>query len=253
MGHRRSRYDLTHEYRRYLGRRCHALAESFPRRYDFSRPIHGRFPIDPCCCMGSPDPQLLAQVVRGDETALSELLAHFGPIVRRELRIEPRWQSLVDADDVMQVTYLEAFLQIRKFQSGSLEGFSAWLRRIAENNLKDAIRDAARGRRHGNHAKGESSGDPYVGLFDYVGGTTTTPSRAASRREIRQVVEDALRALPEPYGRVLRLCELEGKSGNEAAESLGRSHGAVRMLLCRARERLREVLGSGSAFFSDSA
>jgi len=59
--------------------------------------------------------------------------------------------------------------------------------------------------------------------------------------------------LPSDYEKVIRLCELECKSGPEAASILGRSHGAIRMLLARARDQLREVLSTGSAFFSDTA
>ena len=65
-------------------------------------------------------------------------------------------------------------------------------------------------------------------------------------------VTSFLLAVADDYEQALRLFELEGLSGEEVAERMGRSHGAVRMMLARARERLAEVLGSDSRFFSSS-
>ena len=199
--------------------------------------------------------QLIDAAVGGDEDALSALLERHGPAIGRGLSISSKWRGLVEPDDVMQVTYLEAFLRIRDFKPTSPDGFSHWLRRIADNNLRDAIRDleADARRRTPRPTFEPGSSDSYVALLDQIAGTTTAPSRAAGRKEIQQIVEDALRKLPPDYERVLRLSELEGKSGLEVATIMERSHGAVRMLLARAKDRLHELLGSSGAFFSDKA
>src|SRR5262245_23679710 len=88
--------------------------------------------------------ELLSKAVGGDTAALATLLERYGGDVRGRLQIEPKWSSLIDADDVMQVTYLEAFLQIRRFQPQGLPAFIGWLARIAENNLRDAIKELER-------------------------------------------------------------------------------------------------------------
>jgi RNA polymerase sigma factor (sigma-70 family) len=59
-------------------------------------------------------------------------------------------------------------------------------------------------------------------------------------------VDEALRKLPADYEQVLRLYELDGLSAPEVGQRMGRSHGAVRMLLARARECLGHTLGSAS-------
>ena len=51
----------------------------------------------------------------------------------------------------------------------------------------------------------------------------------------------------------MRLYDLECQPPQQVAEALGRSVGAVHMLRARAHDRLRELLGSASKFFSDSA
>jgi len=153
----------------------------------------------------------------------------------------------------MQVTYLEAFLHVHKFKPQGEGSFLRWLRRIAENNLLDAIRELERDKCGLARSHRASDQDSYCALLDELSGTTTSPSSAAGRREVQQIVEEAIQKLPGEYARVLRLHELEGKPGPEIATIVGRSPGAVRMLLCRAKDRLRELLGTGTAYFSDTA
>ncbi len=199
------------------------------------------------------DDELVAKATHGDAEALRALLEHHGLSIRNELKISPKWNGVVDADDVMQVTYLEAFMRILDFQAAGTDAFRSWLRRIAENNLRDAIKGLERQKRPQNRVNGPPGAESYVALVDQLAGTTTTPSRHAAAHEFQEIVEAALKDLPQDYEKVLRLYELEGRPGREVAAAMGRSPGAVKMLLARARDRLREALGSRSRFFSDSA
>ena len=83
--------------------------------------------------MIQPDDELVVAAVAGDEGALTALLERFGVAVRQELSIASKWQAQIDRDDVMQVTYLEAFLQIRNLKRPTTTGFVAWLRCIADH------------------------------------------------------------------------------------------------------------------------
>jgi len=201
------------------------------------------------------DDALLEQAVAGESEALAELLRRFGPLVRRELQIDPRWQSVVDADDVMQVTYLEAFLRIRRFEPDGMAAFLAWLRRIAENNLRDAARALERAKRPppDRRVHMPSREESLVGLVAQLGVTSTTPSRQVGLEETARALDAALDGLPEDYARAVRLYDPEGRSAEEVAELLGRSTGAMHMLRARAHDRLRDLLGPESDFFSRSA
>ena len=184
----------------------------------------------------------------GDRAALERLLQHAGPAIHRGIsrKIAQRHAGLVDADDVMQVTYLEAFLHIDTFVPGSSGSFGAWLRRIAENNLVDAIRREKPRKRVAQLA--DSGLDPESTLFRDVTSQTATASRNVTRDEARRAVRAAMKTLPPDYARVLQLFDLDGKSGAEVARQMSRRHGAVRMLLARARELLRERLGTFSRY-----
>jgi RNA polymerase sigma factor (sigma-70 family) len=203
--------------------------------------------------MCAADEVQVAAAVTGDETALTTLLERYGVSIRQGLSISPKWRSQIDPDDVMQITYFETFLRIKDLRRTTTAGFVGWLRSIAENNLRDAVRAMECDKRPQDRIQDCGDGDSYTTLLDRISGSTTTPSRAAGRREVQQLVEDALRKLPPDYEKVLRLCELECRTAPEAAVILGRSHGAVRMLHARAKDRLREVLMASSAYFSDTA
>ena len=207
--------------------------------------------------MAEPDTELFDQAIEGDTTALRTLLTRYGSEARRAIqgKIGSKWRSVLEEDDVMQVTYLEAFLHIDQLIGRNPASFVAWLRRIAENVLRDAIRELERKKRP-NPAKRIQTAvteESYVALVEYVGGTSTTPSRHARRNEASEIIKRAMQQLPADYRDVLQLHHLEGRSVSEVATKMGRSEGAVYMIRARALERLRSFLGAESKFFSDPA
>lgn len=191
----------------------------------------------------------LERAKAGDRDAIAALLARSGPEVRERLDIGAPFRSLLDADDIMQVTYLEAFLHIADFRGENEESFRAWLARMAANNLKDAIRELERAKRPSPRRRAQPASDEsYIGLLDAVGTSSKTPSRAAAAKEARGLLDDAICRLPESYRRVVRLYDLEGLDAEQVGDRLGRSAGAVFMLRARALDRLRHLLGGSSSF-----
>jgi len=203
--------------------------------------------------MNESDQELLARAVTGDEAALCLLLEQVGVQLHAELesRLGAKYRSTVDASDIVQATFLEAFLRIRSFVPREPGSFLSWLRRISDNNLRDAIRELERDKRPPPKKRitAGSGDESYAEFFESIAGTATTISRAAGRNEFKGLIDTAMRRLPRDYEQVLRLYELEGLSAPEVAERMGRSHGAVRMLLARARDCLAEILGSESKYF----
>ena len=105
-------------------------------------------------------------------------LAHLGKIGRR-------WQGVLDEDDVMQVTYLEAFLHIEQLVARDPASFVGWLTRIADNVLRDTLRELERQKRapaaHSVLVGGAS--DSHIALLATLGHTSSTPSDHAARDE----------------------------------------------------------------------
>lgn len=200
--------------------------------------------------------QLVSRAIAGEEEALCDLLKHFGPMVRDRIkgRIATQWRTALDEDDVMQVTYLEAFLLIHQFQSRGPGSFMAWLSHVAENNLRDAVRGLQAAKRPDPRRRVQPKGstDSFVALVEMLGSSDTTPSRHAAKDEATRFLEAALGTLPPDYERVVRLYDLEGLGANEVADQLGRSTGAIYMLRARAHERLKESMGAASRYFTDA-
>src|SRR5437867_12054617 len=93
------------------------------------------------------DAEVFRKAATGDQDAISRLLHVYGPTARRTLSISPQWQALVNAEDVMQVTYLEAFMRFGQLETFDADSVTAWLTRVAQNNLKDAIKELSRDKR----------------------------------------------------------------------------------------------------------
>jgi RNA polymerase sigma-70 factor (ECF subfamily) len=190
----------------------------------------------------------VTRAVAGDKDALGDLLERFGPEVEAALSISPTWRGLLDAADVMQVTYLEAFVQIGLFDASRAEAFPGWLRRMAENNLRDAIRGLEAKKNPSPRMQLDAyGGDASLALFDVLTAGVGTPSRAARGNEVGERLRRALQCLPADYARTVQLYDLDGRTIEDVAAALGRSAGAVYMLRMRAHERLRELLGNSSS------
>lgn len=167
------------------------------------------------------------------------------------MRIGPAYRSLLDPEDVIQVTYLEAFLRIEQLVAADERAFAGWLTRIADNNLRDAIRGLESDKRPAPSRRvNVASRDSVASLLDVLGVTTTTPSRGAARSESKELLEEALQRLPPDYAAVIRMYDLQRMNAVEIAKQLGRRRGNVHMLRARGLAWLREMLGSGSRFFS---
>lgn len=203
---------------------------------------------------GEADKDLAAKAVAGDDKAFSVLLKRHGPTVRDRIKhgIGQHWRSVLDEDDVMQVTYLEAALKLHTFSDRGPGSFVAWLQRIADNNLRDSIRGLERAKRPDprRRLQDKPAGESYAALVEVMGFTLTTPSVQAAKGEMVTELDKALAKLPPDYEKVIRLYDLAGKEIGEVAAQLGKSEGAVYMIRARAQERLAEVIGNESRFFS---
>ena len=130
--------------------------------------------------MDQPDSELLSAATGGDAEALRTLLKRHGLKARTAIRgkIGPQWQSVLDADDVMQIAYMEAFLHIEQVEAANTGMFVNWLKRIAENALRDAIKGLQRKKRPqpAQRVHTPAGNDSYVALIDQLAVSATTPT-----------------------------------------------------------------------------
>jgi RNA polymerase sigma-70 factor (ECF subfamily) len=168
----------------------------------------------------------------GDDAALSMLLARHAPTVMRFATKMCRNDA--DAEDVLQDTLLAAARGIRELLGGA--AMSTWLYAVARSYC-------IKKRRRSKHAPDvvvpldapEGVGLPSEG---------DAPDAAASRREVGEAIERAIRDLDETSREVIVLRDVEGLSAAETAEVIGIGVDAVKSRLHRARAELRVRLAA---------
>ena len=72
----------------------------------------------------------------------------------------------------------------------------------------------------------------------------TTPTQAIARDQRHRQLQVALAQLPEEGREALRLRYVDNLPSKEIAVRLGKSDGAIRVLLTRSLRKLQELLGS---------
>ncbi|MEO0480484.1 MAG: sigma-70 family RNA polymerase sigma factor [Planctomycetota bacterium] len=186
----------------------------------------------------------VARAIAGNPDALEALLRAHEPTVRARLQIAPKWVRSIDVDDVLQVAWLEAYLRIQGLRSASEASFVAWLSRIAENNLIDAVRSLESGRRPDANCRVThiASGESARTLLQQVAGDDATAGSHASLTEEVTRLRAAIARMPVSYRQVVELMDLEQLTVDEVAAKMSRSPGAVHMLRARAHDRLAELL-----------
>jgi RNA polymerase sigma factor (sigma-70 family) len=206
--------------------------------------------------MADEDRPLLYAAVSGDADALCVLLKKYAPNVRASLagEIPTKWQSVLSEDDVMQQTYADAFTDIGNFDPEEDGSFSGWLCRLAQCNLRDAIRMLGAAKRGGKFQRVELDlAESTRLLVSMLTGSGMSPTGHAAEREAEALLAQAMAQLPPTYEIVVRTFDLEGCEVEVIARRLERSVGAVYMLRARAHDRLRKLLGATSNFFTDGA
>ena len=175
----------------------------------------------------------------GDQPAVEQLCRIYGERVRRiiRLRIDSKLRPKIDSVDVVQDALILALAGLKDFTYRNEGDFLRWLSRIAENKLRDILdkfhaekRDI---RREIPFKKVET--DTEEGSIGIAGPLqTTTPSVVLSRKEQYDRLEKAIDELKPEYREVIFLSRIERLSHTEIAAKMGKSKGAVAMLLSRA-------------------
>ncbi|HKZ54807.1 MAG TPA: sigma-70 family RNA polymerase sigma factor [Anaerolineales bacterium] len=172
------------------------------------------------------DPQLIRRTQDGDSEAFGELYTRYLDPIYRYVRA--RVAAVTDAEDLTETVFLRTFKAIGRYEDRQWP-FSAYLYRVARNLLIDHYRKQ----------------DPWESIETAEvdpGGIRAADDRVL-RDENMLALEQTLEQLPSDYQEVIRLRVLLSMPTPEVAQWLGRSEGAVRVLLCRALKSLREKMG----------
>jgi RNA polymerase sigma-70 factor (ECF subfamily) len=195
------------------------------------------------------DAALVARLRDGDESAFVELIDSYGATMLRVAQMFVRDRAT--AEEVVQETWLAVLNGIDRFEGRS--SLKTWLFRILTNRAK------TRGQRDGRMVpfsslagsgeEDEPSVDPdrFLGPDSAEPGAWAAPPRAWPQDKIVEketlgVIQMAIEQLPDAQREVIRLRDVEGWTPMEVAEALEITDGNQRVLLHRARSKVRAAL-----------
>jgi RNA polymerase sigma-70 factor (ECF subfamily) len=186
------------------------------------------------------DPLELNAVERAEiEAARQGDLEAFNRLVERyeRLAFNVAYRTLGQRDEAVDATqeaFFSAFRAIGSFRGVS---FKSWLLRIVVNCCYDQLRRRQRQPTDSLEALSERHAfDPP--LPDRRPG----PEAAALSQETAEAIQRALATLPDDQRMVVVLCDVQGLSYEEAADTLDLAVGTLKSRLSRARARLRVEL-----------
>lgn len=137
-----------------------------------------------------------------------------------------------DAEDVLIEALLKAYRNLDRLRDAV--AFRSWLGKIAQRvcwqlKQKEALMPLLQ------LSALEEEGRE-------ISGDEPSPETKIAARQTKQILDEAIRELPDLYATVYKLRDIDELSGDEVARKLGISTAAMKSRLHRARELLRQRL-----------
>jgi RNA polymerase sigma-70 factor (ECF subfamily) len=196
------------------------------------------------------DRELVKRLRDGDESAFVELIDRYGATMLRVAQMYVRDRGT--AEEVVQETWLAVLNGIDRFEERS--SLKTWLFRILTNRAK------TRGQRDGRMVPfsalagaGNEADEPSVDPDRFLGPDSPHPGAWAAppvpwpqekllEGETLNVIQMAIDMLPEAQREVILLRDVDGWTPMEVSEILEITDGNQRVLLHRARSKVRAAL-----------
>ncbi len=203
--------------------------------------------------MGSPTPSeapTLAALRSGDEAAFVQLVDELSPGLLRMARLYVSTDAA--AEEVLQETWLGVLRGLDRFEGRST--LKTWIYRILINVAKTrGVRDsrslpfssAFAGAEDDEDALGHDrflSADHGRYPGHWAVGPVPWPADALETAEVLRVIEESVERLPGRQREVITLRDMVGCTAEETCNALGLSENNQRVLLHRARTRVRAAL-----------
>jgi len=179
--------------------------------------------------------RMIASILAGDTERYHELIRPYERSVYKMALSFMKNES--DAEDVAQEAFLKAFRKLIDFRGQAK--FSTWLISITLNEARGRLRRQGLVRMESLDETPEEGGHISPALLrDW----REIPSEALERKEVRQMLEEAIGNLSPLYQEVLLLRDVEEFSIEETAMALAITTGNVKVRLHRARMMMQKEL-----------
>ena len=186
---------------------------------------------------GDSDALLVERTVAGDQKAFELLVIKYERRIQRLIGRMVRDVDLVE--DIAQETFIRAYRALGQFRGDAQ--FYTWLYRIAVNTAKKFLMDLKR-----NPTVSEnffkSADDDETSPVENELTSPETPDAVLASKEIAEMVNSAMDALPEELRQAITLREIEGLTYDEIADAMNCPIGTVRSRIFRAREAISQKI-----------
>jgi RNA polymerase sigma-70 factor (ECF subfamily) len=205
---------------------------------------------EPTTAASADERQLVERLRAGDEAAFMQLVREYGPMMLRVARMYVATAAV--AEEVVQEAWVGVLRGIDRFEGRS--SLKTWIFRILTNTAKTrAVRE---GRTvpfsSAAPAADEGAVDPDRFLGDdtrFPGHWSTPPRRWETQPEQQlltgealDVIEREIAKLPPAQAAVITMRDVEGLEPEDVCNALDISESNQRVLLHRARSRVRQAL-----------
>jgi RNA polymerase sigma-70 factor (ECF subfamily) len=188
------------------------------------------------------DARLVEGLRAGDEAAFKALMREYGGAMLRVAQMYVSSRAV--AEEVVQDAWIGVLRGIGRFEGRS--SLKTWLFRIVANTAK------TRGVREARSIPFASLGDDSEGSIDpdrvlgsgerFPGHWAVPPEGRVLATEAMGVIERAVEALPPAQRAVITLRDIQGLSSEEVRNALDLTETNQRVLLHRARSKVRNAL-----------
>jgi RNA polymerase sigma-70 factor, ECF subfamily len=199
------------------------------------------------------DQALLAALRRGDEEAFKKLVDEYGPFLMRLALMHVPSRAI--AEEVVQDTWVAVLNGIDRFEGRS--SLRTWIASILLNMARTRGHRERRVlpfsslRRRREEGRDEPAVDPdrfqsrrdsNPGAWARPPAEWASPEERLATQEARRVLLEAIAGLPPRQREVIALRDISGWSAEETRNALGLSETNQRVLLHRARSKVRQAL-----------
>src|SRR5581483_431098 len=187
--------------------------------------------------MDQGDEIAISRARRGDRDAFRLLVESYGRAVYR-LAFRMTGNE-IDAEDIVQETFLKAWKQIGKFDGRAALG--TWLHRICANCSLDHLR-ARKRKQEVQPEPRDALGESFENPFERLAADSPSPERLALSSQIAAMLGPALDELSEMERAAFVMRHYEGLGIEQIAATLGVQPGAAKHSVFRAVQKLRRAL-----------
>lgn len=185
--------------------------------------------------------ELLGLARRGDPDALGKLIERCRPYLLKIAHDEAdaNLQAKVGDSDLVQYTCLDALRAFEQFRGGTSQEMLGWLRQILRYRI-NGMRDQFRAGKRAIGTEIPLQVDTDDSHTDNLEASASSPSEHAVRQEEREMLEHALKGLPDLDRAIVEMRQKDGRAFAEIARQLHLTEDAAQKRWVRAIQALQK-------------